>query len=221
MRAAGHPAPGMLLRNQEVWPSSTWPRGGAAICSPSSRATSGEPHPDFTRYQCSVSARSPPGPRQQSLSPLQRSAYGIHPRNYARPGPTIPSGRRGSAWSPPRVRGRTPARRCRRGRGASPFPPAQEPAHQPRAQVDPWDQRQRLTSSATGPIPHARQRRRAPHAPQRRPRFEDLRVPPGNRLEALKGDRRGQHSIRVNDKWRLCFRWADGNAYEVEIVDYH
>ena len=52
-------------------------------------------------------------------------------------------------------------------------------------------------------------------------RLEDLRVPPGNRLEALKGDRRGQHSIRVNDQWRVCFRWADGDAYEVEIVDYH
>lgn len=52
-------------------------------------------------------------------------------------------------------------------------------------------------------------------------RLEDLRVPPGTRLEALKGDRRGQHSIRVNDQWRICFRWADGDAYEVEIVDYH
>lgn len=52
-------------------------------------------------------------------------------------------------------------------------------------------------------------------------RLDDLRVPPGNRLEALKGDRRGQHSIRVNDQWRLCFRWSSGNAYEVEIVDYH
>jgi len=52
-------------------------------------------------------------------------------------------------------------------------------------------------------------------------RLEDLRVPPGNRLEALKGDRRGQQSIRVNDQWRICFRWADGDAYEVEIVDYH
>lgn len=49
----------------------------------------------------------------------------------------------------------------------------------------------------------------------------DLRVPPGNRLEALKGDRKGQHSIRVNDQWRVCFRWDDGDAYEVEIVDYH
>ena len=52
-------------------------------------------------------------------------------------------------------------------------------------------------------------------------RLEDLRIPPGNRLEALKGDRKGQHSIRVNDQWRVCFRWDDGDAYEVEIVDYH
>ena len=52
-------------------------------------------------------------------------------------------------------------------------------------------------------------------------RLDDLRVPPGNRLEKLKGRRAGQHSIRVNDQWRLCFRWSDGNAYDVEIVDYH
>jgi proteic killer suppression protein len=52
-------------------------------------------------------------------------------------------------------------------------------------------------------------------------RLDDLRIPPGNRLEALKRDRKGQHSIRVNDQWRVCFRWDDGNAYEVEIVDYH
>lgn len=51
--------------------------------------------------------------------------------------------------------------------------------------------------------------------------LDDLRVPPGNRLEALRGDRFGQHSIRINDQWRLCFRWAEGDAYEVEIVDYH
>ena len=48
-----------------------------------------------------------------------------------------------------------------------------------------------------------------------------LRVPPGNRLEALSGKRRGQHSIRINDQWRICFIWRDGNAYHVEIVDYH
>lgn len=44
---------------------------------------------------------------------------------------------------------------------------------------------------------------------------------PGNRLEALRGDRKGQHSIRINDQWRLCFRWLDGDAYDVQIVDYH
>jgi proteic killer suppression protein len=49
----------------------------------------------------------------------------------------------------------------------------------------------------------------------------DLKVPPGNGLEALKGDRKGQHSIRVNDQWRLCFVWRDGDAYDVEITDYH
>ena len=48
-----------------------------------------------------------------------------------------------------------------------------------------------------------------------------IAVPPGNRLEALKGARKGQHSIRINDQWRICFRWRDGNAYDVEIVDYH
>jgi len=52
-------------------------------------------------------------------------------------------------------------------------------------------------------------------------RLETLMVPPGNRLEALKGNRKGQHSIRVNEQWRICFRWTDGNAYDVEIVDYH
>jgi toxin HigB-1 len=48
-----------------------------------------------------------------------------------------------------------------------------------------------------------------------------LRVPPGNQLEALKGDRKGQHSIRINDPWRLCFQWRDDGAHQVEIVDYH
>ena len=52
-------------------------------------------------------------------------------------------------------------------------------------------------------------------------RLDDLRVPPGNRLEALRGDRRGQYSIRVNEQWRICFAWRDGEAWEVEIVDYH
>lgn len=52
-------------------------------------------------------------------------------------------------------------------------------------------------------------------------RLEDLRVPPGNRLEALSGDRAGQHSIRVNNRWRICFVWSDGGAEKVEFVDYH
>ena len=52
-------------------------------------------------------------------------------------------------------------------------------------------------------------------------RLEDLRVPPGNRLEALKGNRAGQHSIRVNDQFRVCFRWTNAGAEDVEIVDYH
>lgn len=51
--------------------------------------------------------------------------------------------------------------------------------------------------------------------------LEDLRAPPGNRLEALKGDRSGQHSIRINDQWRVCFVWRSGKACHVEIVDYH
>lgn len=52
-------------------------------------------------------------------------------------------------------------------------------------------------------------------------RLDDLRVPPGNRLEALKGDRAGQYSIRINDQFRVCFRWTDIGAEDVEIVDYH
>jgi proteic killer suppression protein len=52
-------------------------------------------------------------------------------------------------------------------------------------------------------------------------RLDELKVPPGNRLEALKGNRKGQHSIRINDQWRICFRWKDGDAFDVEIVDYH
>jgi proteic killer suppression protein len=51
--------------------------------------------------------------------------------------------------------------------------------------------------------------------------LDDLRIPPANRLEALKGDRKGQHSIRINDQWRIGFRWKGGDAHEVEIVDYH
>jgi len=50
---------------------------------------------------------------------------------------------------------------------------------------------------------------------------EDLRFPPSNRLEALKGDRKGQWSVRINDQWRICFRFADGDAFDVEIADYH
>jgi Plasmid maintenance system killer protein len=53
------------------------------------------------------------------------------------------------------------------------------------------------------------------------PSVDSLRVPPGNRLEALRGDRKGQWSIRINDQWRICFRWAGADAFEVEIVDYH
>ena len=51
--------------------------------------------------------------------------------------------------------------------------------------------------------------------------LNDLRIPPGNRLEELKEDRKGQHSIRVNDQWRICFIWSAGDAYDVEVVDYH
>jgi len=51
--------------------------------------------------------------------------------------------------------------------------------------------------------------------------LQDLRVPPGNRLERLSGDREGQHSIRINDQWRICFVWRQENAYDVEIIDYH
>ena len=51
--------------------------------------------------------------------------------------------------------------------------------------------------------------------------LDDLRIPLANRLEVLKGDRKGQHSIRINDQWRVCFRWKDGDAHDVQIVDYH
>ena len=51
--------------------------------------------------------------------------------------------------------------------------------------------------------------------------LDDLRIPPGNRLEALKGDRKGQHSIRINEQWRICFRWTQAGPKAVEIVDYH
>lgn len=52
-------------------------------------------------------------------------------------------------------------------------------------------------------------------------RLDEMAAPPANRLEARKGERRSQHSIRINDQWRICFRWRDGDAYDVEIVDYH
>lgn len=52
-------------------------------------------------------------------------------------------------------------------------------------------------------------------------KLADLRIPPGNRLEKLSGDRKGQYSVRINQRWRICFRWREGDAYGVEIVDYH
>ena len=52
-------------------------------------------------------------------------------------------------------------------------------------------------------------------------KLNDLRIPPGNQLEALKGDRKSQHSIRINDQWRICFKWKAGDAYDVEVTDYH
>lgn len=51
--------------------------------------------------------------------------------------------------------------------------------------------------------------------------LDDSSIPPANRLEALKGDRKGEHSTRINDQWRICFRWHEGDAHDVEIVDYH
>jgi proteic killer suppression protein len=56
---------------------------------------------------------------------------------------------------------------------------------------------------------------------RRATQLHDLTIPPGNRLEALTGDRKGQHSVRINDQFRICFRWVDRDAYDVEIVDYH
>ncbi|MBS9476068.1 type II toxin-antitoxin system RelE/ParE family toxin [Ancylobacter radicis] len=66
-----------------------------------------------------------------------------------------------------------------------------------------------------------RQAERRPRAVDAAIGLDDLRSPPGNRLEALKGDRQGQHSIRINDQWRICFRWTELGAEDVEIVDYH
>lgn len=62
---------------------------------------------------------------------------------------------------------------------------------------------------------------RKPAVLHRASRIDDLRIPPGNRLEALKRDRSGQYSIRINDQFRVCFVWRNGDAYDVEIVDYH
>ena len=75
----------------------------------------------------------------------------------------------------------------------------------------------------SGKLPHSMQRvaLRTLRILNRSMDLNDLRVPPGNRLEALKGDRKGQHSIRINDQFRICFVWKDNDAYDVEIVDYH
>lgn len=91
---------------------------------------------------------------------------------------------------------------------------------------------QSFADKATAAIFAGFQARRLPHEVQDAARrklkvidaavsLDDLRVPPGNRLEALKGDRKGQWSIRINDQWRICFRWEVGDAFEVEIADYH
>lgn len=66
-----------------------------------------------------------------------------------------------------------------------------------------------------------RQARRKLYYLHRARTLQDLLVPPGNRLEAQSGNRDGQHSVRINDQWRICFKWVDGDAYDVEIVDYH
>ncbi|MBI3416479.1 MAG: type II toxin-antitoxin system RelE/ParE family toxin [Verrucomicrobia bacterium] len=63
--------------------------------------------------------------------------------------------------------------------------------------------------------------RRKLHLLHQARRFDDLRAPPGNRLESLRDDRKGQHSIRINDQWRICFRWQGEDALDVEVVDYH
>ena len=84
----------------------------------------------------------------------------------------------------------------------------------------------------TEKLANGRHSRRLPQTIQRRARMrldrinaaadiEDLRTPPSHHLESLSGDRRGQHSIRISDQWRVCFEWRDGHAHEVEIVDYH
>ncbi|MDZ5648640.1 type II toxin-antitoxin system RelE/ParE family toxin [Nitrospirillum sp. BR 11828] len=76
-----------------------------------------------------------------------------------------------------------------------------------------------LTKGFPADLVHAAQRKLAIlHAATT---VDDLRIPPGNRLEKLSGDREGQHSIRINDQWRVCFRWEGQDAHDVEIVDYH
>lgn len=89
--------------------------------------------------------------------------------------------------------------------------------------------RRRMASDGLAPASHCRMRRGMDLAKlcDRDVRIDlrrgekSLRVPPGNRLEALRGDRKGQWSIRINDQWRICFRWVQGDAFDVEIVDYH
>ena len=90
----------------------------------------------------------------------------------------------------------------------------------------------RFKDTDTEHVFEGRRVRRLPDDIQRRARMrvqrvaaatalEDLRLPPSHRLEALRGDRRGQHSIRINDQWRVCFRWTEHGAMEIEITDYH
>jgi proteic killer suppression protein len=91
---------------------------------------------------------------------------------------------------------------------------------------------QSFKDSETELIAHGKFSRRLPHDIQRiamrklimlnnAVSLNDLKIPPSNHLEALDGDRKGQYSIRVNDQWRICFRWDGGNAFDVEMVDYH
>lgn len=79
-----------------------------------------------------------------------------------------------------------------------------------------WEMRNSLASR-----PLERQALRKLHLVDAAPDLRTLSTLPGNRLEVLKGDRKGQYSIRINDQWRICFEWREGHAYEVEIVDYH
>lgn len=79
-------------------------------------------------------------------------------------------------------------------------------------------QRRPVRSMSTGLQRQARRKLNMIHAAEN---LQDLRSSPGNRLEALSGDRKGQHSVRINNQFRMCFRWQDGDAYEVEVTDYH